>query len=511
MVEQSSNKTIAKNTIALYLRMGLSMVVSLYTSRVILQVLGVTDMGLYSAVGGIVGFVGFLNAALSGGTSRFLTFALGKGDMKEMKDTFTTVFWVHAFLAIIIYLLVETVGLWFLYNKLVIPADRMDAAVWVFHLSALTMLFSITQVPYGACVMAHEKMSMYAYTGIVETVLKLIIVYLLLITPGDKLKWYASFFFATTMGIMLFYRWYCNHKFEECHLQLKFDKAIFKPIAKYSGWQLFAHGAIALNGQGILILLNMFFSPAVVAARSISLQVNAMATQFMTNFRSAANPQIIKRYAAGDFDGSRRLLLESTKYCYYLMLLMSLPIYLLSYDLLYLWLGQVPEYTDIFLKLIMIQGLFSIFDSGLYTAVSAHGNIRPNALTSPTIGFIAFPTTFILFKLGYSPIALSWIFIVVYAILGLIQKPVILVKVVGYKWMDFIPMYWSCMKVTIVSSIIPVIIRYNIEHYTDNRYIVFISVAMVSVLSVLVTVWCIGLDKNIRKKIIGFTKSKLHK
>ena len=491
--------------------MGITMLVGLFTSRVILQVLGVTDMGINATVGGVVAFAGFLNAALSNGTSRFLTVTLGRGDKEELKSTFSTCFWVHFGLALIIVLLVETIGLWFLYNKLIIPADRMDAAVWVFHLSVISMVVSMTQVPYGACLIAHERMDMYAYTSLVDVFLKLIIVYALTLFDVDKLKLYSTLFFCTSIGMLLFYRWFCATRFEECRVDFKFDKRVFKPIFVFSGWQLFANISISLNSNGILMLLNMFFSPAVVAARAISLQVNSYATQFMTNFRTAANPQIIKKYAAGDYGGSKHLLLESTKYCYYMMLMLSLPIYLLSYQLLYLWLGQVPEYCDIFLKLVVIQSLFQVFDTGLYTAIYANGNIKWNALTSPTIGFIAFPVVYVLFKFGASPIALSWVFIVVSAILGCIQKPLILIKICGYKFSDFIPMYWSCLKVTIISSVIPVMYDYWIRIQTDNQYLIFFSVAVISVLSVCASSWYFGIDASMREKVIQFVKNKIQK
>ena len=511
MEDQGNNKTIAKNTMALYFRMGITMLVGLFTSRVILQVLGVTDMGINATVGGVVAFAGFLNAALSNGTSRFLTVALGKGDKEELKSTFSTCFWVHFGLALILVLLVETVGLWFLYNKLIIPADRMDAAVWVFHLSVISMVATMTQVPYGACLIAHERMDMYAYTSLVDVFLKLVIVYALTLFDVDKLKLYSTLFFCTSMGMLLFYRWFCSTRFEECRIDFKFEKGVFKPILTFSGWQLFANISISLNSNGILMLLNMFFSPAVVAARAISLQVNSSATQFMTNFRTAANPQIIKKYAAGDYDGSKHLLLESTKYCYYMMLMLSLPIYLLSYQLLYVWLGQVPEYCDIFLKLVVIQSLFQVFDTGLYTALYANGNIKWNALTAPTIGVCSFPIVYILFKMGASPVALSWVFIAKFAILGCFQKPLILIYICGYKFKDFIPMFWSCLKVTIISSVIPVMYDYWIRIQTDNQYLIFFSVAVISVLSVCVSSWYFGIDDSVRDKVVQMIKTKLKK
>ncbi len=511
MVEHTNNKTIAKNTVLLYVRLAFSMFVALFTSRVILRVLGVTDMGINATVAGVVGFAGFLNAALSNGTSRFLTYSLGKGETEEMRRTFSTTFWVHAGLAIMVAILVEIVGLWFLYNKLIIPPERMEAAVWVFHLSVITMVVGMTQVPYGACVIAHEKMNMYAYTGIIDVVLKLIIVYLLTIFEFDKLKLYSLLFFIVSMGMMLFYRWYCMKNFEECKLSFSFDKAIFKPIAEFSGWQLFAQTAIALNGQGILILLNMFFSPAVVAARAISLQVNNVASQFMTNFRNAANPQIVKKYAAKDYEGSKKLLIQSTVFSYYLMWLMSLPICLLSYKLLYFWLGQVPEYSDIFLSLVVIQGLFQIFDTGLYTALYAKGRIKENALSSPTIGFCAFPLVYILFRQGYSPVALSWVFIGVYAILGLILKPILLVKIVGYHWSDFPKIYVPCLKVTICSLPLPLLVHYYENRLFTHSIISFMVQVIVCVISILVSIWMVGLTDGIKEKLIKEIKRRLHK
>ena len=505
----SNNKTIAKNTLALYVRMGVTMIVGLFTSRVILQVLGVTDMGINATVGGVVAFAGFINTALANGTSRFLTVSLGKGEKKELESTFSTCFWIHFGLSLIITLFVEAIGLWLLHNKLIIPPERMDAAVWVFHLSVISMIVGMTQVPYNACLIAHERMDMYAYTSLADTFLKLVIVYALTLFDVDKLKLYSTLFFCTNMGMLLFYRFFCSSHFEECHVKCSFDKDILKPILSFSGWQLFANISISLNSNGILMLLNMFFSPAIVAARTISLTVNNYAVQFMSNVRIAANPQIIKKYASGDFDGSKHLLLESTKFCYYLMLILSLPICLLSYEVLFLWLGQVPEYCDIFLKLVVIQSLFQVFDTGLYAAINANGNIKWNALTSPTLGFCAFPLVYFIFKSGASPVSLSWVYIGVYAILGCIQKPLILIKICGYHFSDFIPMYRSCFIVTIVSTVLPVLVNNVLRAQTDNHYIIFFSIGFISVISVFLSAWFLGTDASVRKKILDYIRHKV--
>ena len=500
MQEKTNNKTIAKNTLFLYFRMMFTMVISLFTSRIILQKLGVDDYGIYQAVGGVVGFLSFINGALSTGSSRFLTYALGEGNVEKLRRTFSTTLNIHILIAILIVVVAETIGLWFLYNKMVIAPDRLSAAVYTYHLSILTAVFTLTQVPYNATIVAHEKMSIYAYMSIFEVSAKLLICYLLAIGDFDRLMMYATLLLGVQVGIMCFYRLYCTHHFEEARFSFSFDKKIFREIAGFSGWSMFANASIALNSQGVLILLNMFFAPAVVAARAISLQVNMAANQFVSNFRQAANPQIVKKYAAGDHEGSKHLLLESTKYSYYMMYLIALPVCLLAYPLLKLWLGVVPDYTVPFLQLVIVQSLFQVFDTSFYMALYAKGRLRENALTAPIIAFMIFPITYVFFKLGYSPLVLSWTSLVVYAILGMLQKPLLIMKIVDYKLSEIWGVYRACIIVTLISLPIPIIV-YSI---LDTTVLInFILVSVVSVLSVGITVFFFGIDRMIRKKVIG--------
>ena len=496
---QTNNKTIAKNTLFLYFRMMFTMVVSLYTSRVILQVLGVDDYGIYQAVGGIVGFLSFLNGALSTGTSRFLTFELGAGNFEKLKRTFSTTLTIHIVLAILIVLLAETIGLWFLHHKMVISLDRLDAAVFVYHISIITAVFTLTQVPYNASIIAHERMSVFAYVSIFEVTAKLLIVYLLKLGDFDRLKFYAILLFIVQVGLMLFYRIYCTKQFPETKYQFVYDKSILKSIAGFSGWSLFANGAIALNSQGILLLLNMFFNPAVVTARAISIQVNMAINQFVGNFRTAVNPQIVKRYASGDIEGSQKLLLESTKYSYYMMFLLCFPVILLAEPILQLWLGIVPEYTVLFLQLILIQSLFQVFDTSFYTALYAKGQLRENAMISPSILFIAFPVIYLLFQMDFSPIALSWAMLISYAVLGLIIKPVLIVKIVNYSWKDIIIVFRSCMLVTVVSLPIPIYLAlvYDISNITTS-----ICILLITLIITAFSIYMLGID-NITKRIIN--------
>ena len=301
----------------MYVRMIFVMVVSLYTSRVVLHTLGVEDYGTYQVVGGIVGFLSILNTTLSTGTSRFLMFELGAGDKERLQKTFSTLLNAHYALAIVVVILAETIGLWFVYNKLIIPANRMNAAIVTYHISVLTAFFGLTQTPYSASIKSHERMDIYAYTSIIEVSPKLLIVYLLAISPIDKLVFYAILLAIVSIAMMIFYRWYCVHKFQECRYSFSFDKRIFIQVTSYCGWNLFSNTAGVLNSQGMIILLNMFFNPGVVTALSVATTVKNAANSFVENYRVASVPQIVKQYAAGDFENSKKLVLSSTKYSYY--------------------------------------------------------------------------------------------------------------------------------------------------------------------------------------------------
>lgn len=508
---QSNNKTIAKNTLFLYFRMMFTMLVSLYTSRVILDVLGVDDFGIYQSVGGIVLMLSFVNNALANGTSRFITFELGTGNLDKLKRTFSTVLWANIGLALVVVFLAETIGLWFVYNKLVIPEERMHAAIIAYHLSIFTCYFQLVLVPFNACIIAHEKMSVYAYMSIVDVCLRLAICYMLSIGGMDKLIVYAALLCALQAIMALTYLLYCKRRFIETRLKFLLDKTILKNVVGYSSWSLLASSATALNTQGATVLINMFFSPAVVSARAIANQVNMAANQFIQNFRTAANPQIVKKYAAGDYEGSKSLLLESTKYSYYLMLLLALPICLVADILLGVWLKEVPEYTTVFLQLAIITSLFQVFDTSFYTALYAKGQIKENALTSPTLGLLIFPISYVLFRFGCSPVALSWAMLALYAFLGLVQKPILLIKIVGYTWKDIFKVFWPCLKVTLVSVPIPLVAMIITNNLDINKSILFIIHVLISTSSVGLTVWFLGLNNEMRTKLLLFVKSRIRK
>lgn len=488
----------------------LTMVVSLFTSRVILQTLGVEDYGIYQTVGGVVAMLSYINGALNVGSSRFLTFELGRGDIDKLKRTFSSVLTVHIIFAFIVLVVGETVGLWFVYNKLVIPETRMHAAVIAYHLSIVSAMITITQVPYGASIISHEKMNVFAYVSIIAAFLKLGIVYVLYISDIDKLILYASLYFAVSVGIMMYYRVYCLKNFEEAHYTRSFDKNIVRSILSYSGWNLFATTSVALCGQGVTIITNMFFNPSVVTARAIANQVNGIANQFVQNFRTAVNPQIVKKYAAGDSDGSKQLLLTSTKYSFFMMLALTLPITMVAKDLLQLWLGSVPEYAIIYLQLAIWTSLFAVFDLSFYTALYAKGQIKENSLISSSFFFVGFVVIYILFKLGYSPVTAGWVLLISQAVIALVVKPTLLVKIANYKWTEIISLFTRTGIVLIASLIVPIFLYISIDWQSINIILRFLGLTFVCLSSVALCTWTIGIDKYTRTKLIDIVKKKLN-
>ena len=504
----SDNKRIAKNTIYLYFRMILTMLIALYTSRVILEKLGVDDYGIYNAVGGIVGFLSFLNNALATGSSRFLTFELGVGDEEKLKRIFSSLLTVHIILAGIVALIAETVGLWFLYHKMVIPPDRMQVAVYTFHISILTSVLTITQVPYNATIISHERMNVYAYASIFEVGAKLGICYLLGYSNVDRLILYAFLIFIVQAILIVFYRFYCRYHFSETKFSFIWDKSILKPVLSFSGWSLFADGTTALSKQGVLILLNMFFAPAVVSARAISLQVNSAANQLVNNFRTAVNPQIVKLYAVKDLEGSKKLLLFSTNVSYYLMLMISLPLFFLADPILHFWLGDnVPEYTTIFLQIVVVQSLFQVFDRSFYVPLYVKGQLKENAILTSLFDFLPFPVVFVLFKIGYSPVALSWAYLISSVIIGLIVKPILIIKLVDYTWREVFSVFVPCLRVTLI-AVIPSTIFFVTIPQTSAW--ILISEALIMMAFSLVVSYFGGLDKSMRERIRGFIVEQLH-
>lgn len=506
-MSESNNKRIAKNTLALYIRMFFTMSVTLYTSRVILEKLGVVDFGLYNAVSGVVAMLAFLNGTLSTGTSRFLTFELGSNNIKKLKSTFNTAFYSHVALALIVVAFLETVGLWFIYNKLVIPPERLQAALWTFHVSILTTFVSITQVPYTSIIIAHERMNIYAYFGIFEALSKLAIVFLLALAPFDRLVFYACLVACIQMLTAIFYRFYCIRNYGESHLELHFDKGVFKRILSFSGWSLIANIAEVLNNQGYVVLINMFFQPAVVAAQAIGNQITSAMMQFVGNFRTAINPQIIKLYAAKEYTASQRLTLQSSIYVFDLLLLLGLPTIVLMNPLLHLWLVEVPDYTIVFAQYIIVRQIVGNFNAAFYVPMMASGSLKNNSYACVGISFLGFAILYLFLKAGLSVMCVQWMGIFQACAFSFIVKPYILCKQINYSWQEMAQCILTCVKI----SVFPIIVSISISSYIDLHQLYFMVIgAFVITISVAISAY-VFLDKDTRSILNIFILKKLKK
>lgn len=398
---QSNNKQIAKNAAALYFRMILTMLVGLYTSRVILQVLGVEDYGIYNVVGGFVSMFSLISGSISASISRFLTFELGRRDIEKLKRVFSTSILVLCGVSILVVIATESVGLWYLYNKMVIPVERMNAAFWVFQISVLTFVINLVNMPYNASIVSHERMDMYAYLSIADAVIKLLICYAVMASPIDRLIFYAILLFLTGVFNQIIYVWYCKNKFEECHFKWILDRSLFKDIFGFAGWNFIGSSAAILRTQGANLLLNWAGGPIVNAANGIANTISGVVSGFVGNFTQAFNPQITKRYAAGEYRSLMELLINGSKYAYYLMFILALPVALNTEFILKIWLGVVPEHTVWFCRLTFIFLLAESISRPIITAKNATGSIRNYQLVVGGILLLMLPISYVGLKVGF--------------------------------------------------------------------------------------------------------------
>lgn len=419
--KSDSNKRIAKNTAMLYIRMAFSMIVSLYTSRVVLSTLGVEDFGIYGVVGGIVALFSFINASMSGCTSRFLTFELGKRNIEKLCNTFSTAMFVHISIALLVLILVEPIGLWFIHYKMQVPENRLYAAQIVFHLSILSMMVNVTQVPYNASIISHECMDVYAYVEIVNVMLKLFIVYLLQIGHADKLVTYAILVFFVTVSVAAFYRIYCMKHFDECHVRRVWCPDIFKKMIVFSGWDLYGNLSVTMRTQGVNMLLNVFFGPLMNAAASIASQVQGAVMAFAQNVTTAVRPQIIKRYAAGEYESMVSLVRNAVKLNFLVLLMISAPLIAELHFILNLWLGQVPDYTVSFCTFTLLFNFFANLSGILVIGVHATGRIFRPSFINGSLYLMVIPVSYISFRMGGEAWT-SYLFNVIAVILGMLSN-----------------------------------------------------------------------------------------
>lgn len=499
------NNQIAKNTLMLYLRMFLMMCISLYTSRVVLSVLGVDDYGIYNVVGGFVSMFSMISGAMVGATQRFISFELGRhGDVHKI---FCTAVSIHIILALIILLIGETIGLWFVNNVLNFTSDRYWAANCVYQCSLFTFMINIISIPYNAAIVAYEKMAAFAYISIIEAILKLIIVYLLVISPFDKLVFYGFLMMLIAIIIRLVYGYYCRRHFVDCKYQWVLDKNLSKTILSYTGWNFLGTWAGAFRGQGVNMVINTFFGPAVNAAQGISNQVMGAIGGLVQNFQMAMNPQIIKRYAAGEQDSMVQLLFSGSRLSFILLLVVSVPIIIESDFVLDLWLKDVPEYSIEFLRLTIIVSLVDALSRNLVTAMQASGVVRGSNIAMFVISFFAIPIAYLLFTLGFPPYYSS-IGLIVISLCCLWARVIILSHIMDFPMRSF---FFNVVFRMVSISVIIIGFGFILGYYINTidsvgRHIC--SMIGSFMIGVIISMWG-GLTKDERNALINKCKNYL--
>ncbi len=508
----SNNKRIAKNTLYMYIRMLITMVVGLYTSRVVLATLGASDFGLYNVIGGIVVVLASINGTLATGTQRFLSYAIGENNEEKLNTVFSTAVLIHLIFAIILFIIAETIGLWFLSCKMNIPIGRETAAFWVYQFSIITTVINIIQVPYMSAIIAHERMNVYAYMSIYDVAAKLLVVYLILVAQYDKLIFYAALICVVSTTSALLYNVYCRSKFPECKLHPKMDWAVFREMAFFSGWNIFGCVAVPLQTQGLNILLNIFFNTIVNAARGIAVQINNIIIQFVNNFQTAVNPQIVKLYAAGQKEEMIHLVINNSKFAGFLYLIIAVPLFVEIEFVLDIWLVEYPEYTIPFVRIILIQSLIQTLTRPVVMVVHAVGKMKGPNLTAGIALLLAVPMTYVLLKMGLDPVSvfainlIPWLletFFELYFENKYIDFPI---------WGFYKNVYLLVFPIALVIVAVPYLVHVVLPIEGWWRFLVVCSI---SVITSSVVIFYFGLSKHLREMVIAKGKtiisSKLHK
>lgn len=500
-----NNKLIAKNTLVLYIRMFFMLVINLYTSRVVLQILGVTDYGVFNAVGGIVSLFSILSSALTNSIMRFLSFELGKKDIERQKQVFTTSINVMLMLSGLVILIGETLGLWFLNNKMDIPDIRLVAANWVFQGTILIFIINLISIPYNASIISHERMSVFAYISIFEAILKLSLIFCLNLIHFDKLITYTCLLVIIASVIRFIYGFYCKRNFDECSYSLYFNKELFKQITEFAGWNFLGRGARVVNEQGVNLLMNIFFGVYVNAARGIAVQVQGAAVHFVTNFTTALNPQIIKSYSDNKIEYMHSLIYRGAKLSYFLMLLVSLPICFETGVVLEIWLGQVPDYSVDFVRFTLIVAMIDVVNGTIITGLHATGNLKKCMTVIGCVEISCFVLTYISFIIGFSPIAAYIVHIFVYMFLMFLR--VYLIKdLISMRFYDYAKnVFHKLFIVTLVASIPPLMLSI----FMKDGFLRMVVLSLVSCVFTMLSIYLFGLTRNEKMWINNILLTKI--
>lgn len=505
-----NTRRIARNTLLLYVRMLFSMLVSLYTSRVVLNALGVEDYGIYNVVGGLVSMFSVVSSSLSSAVSRFLTFELGRGDKEKLKRVFATSVMIHIALALIVLILAETVGMWFLNTQMNIPAGRLSAARWVLHASAFNFALSLWAVPYNASIISHEKMGIYAYYDILSVLLKLAVVLFIAFAPFgfDRLTVYALLLLGIGIVMRGIYTGYCKRHFEESHFRFGFDRECWKEIGAFAGWNFIGSTAGLLKDQGVNILMNIFFGPVINAARGIAGAVNSAVMTFANNFMTAVRPQITKSYASGDNEYTMSLVERGSRFSFYILFVLSLPILFETDFILTLWLKQYPEHTVWFVRLVLLLSLCDILSSTLITLQSATGKIRNYQLVVGGIILLDFPLSWICLKAGLAPEAVYAVAVCI-SLVALFVRLLFLRKMAGLDIMRYLKNVCANVAgVSLAALVIPSAVFFCMP---EDGWLRFVAVGVVSVASAASAAFFIGCTQNEKVFLIGRVKNLLRR
>ena len=455
MSYKPDNARLAKNTILLYLRMALMMCINLYTSRIVLQALGVEDFGIYNVVGGVIFMFSFITDSMTASTQRFLTFELGSGNKQRLHEVFITSIHIHLLIALLVVIVGETFGLWFLVEKMVIPPERMTAAHWVYQFSIFIAVLNVLSYPYISAIIAHEKMKSFAYIAILDAALKLLLVYLLLIFHYDRLITYAALYAAEKLLIRSIYNIYCVRNFEECKYKWLHRKSLFREMASFAGWKLLGNIAYVFNTQGLNLLLNVFFGPVVNAARATAYYAQAAVNNFAINFQAAINPQITKTYASGQLEETHRLIYKSVRITFCMMLIICLPLIVEAPTAFSLWLVEVPEGSVTFLRLLLAILIIQHSSNALVTTVAATGKIRRYEVTLGALMLTIVPISYVVLLLGGAPWSVFVVFLAV-AVVAFFLNLYIILPMIHLRLKDYLHYAIArCALVFLLSLVAP--------------------------------------------------------
>lgn len=505
---ESLNKRIAKNTLALYVRSIIVMLVSLYTSRVVLETLGADDFGIYNVVGSVVVLFSFIQGAMATAVQRYLNFELGRDDKNAVSRVFSMSMTVHIMIALIVVVLSETIGLWFLNTQMQIPSGRHIATQWVYQFSVLTCCVNILRIPYNATIIAYEKMSFYAYVSILEVFLKLSVVFLLVFSNGDRLILYSIQMLIVSIIISVAYVFFCRKKFTTCSYSLFWDKKLFEEIFGFSAWSLFGSMANLGASQGINVLLNIFCGVVVNAAMGLAQQVNSAVSQFIVNFQTAFVPQLVKLYARNEYEKFVHLIFRSSKLSYFLILLIGLPVLTYTRPLLEIWLHSVPEYTVQFTRLMILFSMIDAMSGPLWNSVQATGKIRNYQILMSSIIAINVPAAYVILKLGGSPIIVLVVRVIINFITHLVRI-FYLRRLFEFPSLPYIKDIMSrIVFVSIVAMPLPLLMMRKVPTPTVWQLLFFL---VIIVLQTAVFVFFLGLSQGERRTLINGVRQKIVK